>query len=185
MTRDFIKTTLQNFIYFDNFELHSGVESNYYIDCRPVFLDVRTAHYASFLLLSALFPGVNVIAGVETSGCIVVSSMVAACPAGCKEGLGGLIIRPFVKKYGLVRSVEGPIICPSSKVAIVDDVITSGSTMRFAERAIKEKYPHVSIVQFLALVDRSNGQAALSAPLTKIFTFDELLEGAKIGGKIL
>jgi orotate phosphoribosyltransferase len=70
--------------------------------------------------------------------------------------------------------VEGDFIPAGSKVAIVDDIITTGASLRFATRAILDEYD-VEVVQWLVLVDRTEGMTKTDVPLTSVFTSAELL----------
>jgi orotate phosphoribosyltransferase len=171
MTIELIKTYLQRNIHLGEFELHSGVVTNFYIDCRPLFLNSLIAYDTAMLLLSHLHPGVTNIGGVEKSGFMIIPSLITVSQ---HRPLKGVLVRKIQKKHGLCRTVEGDFIPAGSKVAIVDDIITTGASLRFATRAILDVYA-VEVVQWLVLVDRTEGMIKTEVPLTSVYTSEELL----------
>lgn len=173
MTRAFIKAYLQRQVHHGEFELHSGVKTNYYIDIRPLFLDSLVAHDVAMLMLMQLKSDVSVIAGIEKSGFIIIPSIVAICH---HQHLKGVLIRKIPKNYGMCRMIEGDYIPEGSKIAIVDDIITTGASLMFATEAVQEKYK-VDVVQWLVLVDRTEGVVKTPIPLTSIFSAEEILAG--------
>jgi orotate phosphoribosyltransferase len=171
MSIDQVKTYLQRNIHRGEFELHSGVKTNFYIDCRPLFLNSLIAYDVAMLLISHLDPNVQNIAGVEKSGFMIIPSLVTASQ---HRFLKGVLVRKIQKKHGLCRMVEGDFIPKGSKVAIVDDIITTGTSLRFATRAILDEYD-VDVVQWLVLVDRTEGMIKTGIPLTSVYTSEDLL----------
>ena len=168
---DLIKTFLQRNVHRGEFELHSGVITNYYIDIRPLFLDSTIAYDTAMVMLSYLDPSVAFIAGVEKSGFIIIPTLVAISQ---HRPLKGVLVRKIQKKHGLCRMVEGGFIPEGSKIAIVDDIITTGASLRFATRAVQDEY-HVDVVQWLVLVDRTEGKIKTPVPLTSVYSVEEIL----------
>jgi orotate phosphoribosyltransferase len=66
-----------------------------------------------------------------------------------------LVIRKEPKKHGTRRFIEGPSVAQGAKVAIVDDVVTTGgSILKSIEKIEAEGY---EVVQVLAILDRLEG----------------------------
>jgi orotate phosphoribosyltransferase len=71
------------------------------------------------------------------------------------RNLAGLIVRKEPKKHGTMSYVEGPTLPAGSRVAVVEDVVTSGaSLLRAIDRIIAAGYRPV---QALAILDRQEG----------------------------
>ena len=70
----------------------------------------------------------------------------------------GFWVRDLAKTHGMQRLVEGNL-RPGSRVVILDDVITQGTSSLKAIRAVQEMSCEVVLV--LALVDRLQGAEAL------------------------
>ncbi len=90
--------------------------------------------------------------------------------------LSALIVRKEPKKHGTMSFVEGPILEKGARVAVIEDVVTSGaSILRAIERIAAVGYQPV---QALAILDRmEGGREALEArgySLESIFTRDDL-----------
>jgi len=166
-----IKDYIQRHVHHGEFELHSGIKTNYYFDLRPLFLDSLVAYEVAMLLLNKIDPDVHFIAGVEKSGFIIVPSIIAICH---HRPLKGVLVRKIEKKHGLCRMVEGDFIPAHSKVAIVDDIITTGRSLRFTSRAVQDEY-NVEVAQWIVLVDRTEGLVKTPVPLTSVYTAEDIL----------
>jgi|YelNatPaOPRAMG01_1025707.scaffolds.fasta_scaffold02398_16 orotate phosphoribosyltransferase len=171
MTVELVKAYLKRHIHFGEFELHSGVVTNYYIDIRPLFLDSLITYDTAMMMFTKLNPDIQFIAGVEKSGFIIVPSLIAICH---HRPLKGVLVRKIPKMHGLCRMVEGDRIPLGSKMAIVDDIITTGASLRFATRAVEEEYG-AEVVQWLTLVDRTEGKVKTPVPLVSVFKAEDLL----------
>ncbi|HNT71982.1 MAG TPA: phosphoribosyltransferase family protein, partial [Methanothrix sp.] len=91
--------------------------------------------------------------------------------------LSALIIRKEPKGHGTGKFVEGPTLPEGSKVAVVDDVVTTGSSLiKSIERLRGEGYRPV---QVLAILDREEGGRerleASGYSLKSLFTREDLL----------
>ena len=83
-----------------------------------------------------------------------------------------MIVRKEPKKHGTMSFIEGPILEKGTKVAVVDDVVTSGSSLlKSIERLVAAGFQPV---QVLAVLDRQEGgREAIEAAgykLKSIFT---------------
>lgn len=156
--------------------LSSGRTSDFYVDCKRVTLDPEGAYLTAKLFLEMISPGVSAVGGLTLGADPLVASIIVL---GHIEGrdLSALIVRKEPKKHGTMSFVEGPILEQGARVAVIEDVVTSGaSILRAIERIAAEGYQPV---QALAILDRmEGGRQALEArgySLESIFTRDDLM----------
>jgi len=137
------------------FKLTSGTMSQFYINCRPVVLDSR----GMFLAGNLFFDAISDIKNLDGVGGLTFGAdPIAVATAYTSEIKGrplkAFSIRKTQKDHGIVRWVEGGVEL-GDKVAIIDDVVTTGvSTIRAIERARAEGLEVLCIV---ILVDRQEG----------------------------
>ena len=143
--------------------LSSGKASTYYFDCKPVTLSADGAPLVGdafvqaldALPASALPAQIRAIGGL-THGAdpIVGATMLRAAAQG--RPLDGFYVRKQPKRHGTMRLIENPP-RPGTRVVIVEDVVTSGSS---ALKAVDEAQKAGCIVAgVIALVDRDEGGA--------------------------
>lgn len=157
--------------------LSSGKVSDYYVDAREVVLHPQGAYLTGRLLLDMIDPEAAAVAGMTLGADPIVT---AVSIVGHLEGrdLSALIIRKDAKGHGTGKFVEGPTLPRGSKVAVVDDVVTTGSSLiKSIERLKNEGYQPV---QVLAILDREEGGkerlAEIGYALKSIFTRSDLIE---------
>jgi orotate phosphoribosyltransferase len=120
---------------FGTFRLTSGKISPYYIDLRMVPSFPDAFHKICDLYVKLVQRGVGSenfgrIAGIPTAG-IPFASVVAY-----NLNKSFLYTRPNLRKHGRERRVEG-ILVSGDKVLLLDDLITSGKSLRKASSAIR------------------------------------------------
>jgi len=140
-------------IKFGAFKLTSGRMSPYYIDLRivPSFPDAFQRVCDIYVDMVETQMGVQSfdrIAGIPTAG-IPFASLISY-----KMKKPFLYIRPKAKVHGRERRIEG-MIMPGNRVLLVDDLITTGLSLRNAAKAIRAEGGVVS--DALVLVDREEG----------------------------
>ena len=133
------------------FKLASGATSNYYVDCRKVLYTQRGCFLASSWLL-------NVAKELKADSLICpayggIPMVIGASLLGFLDGylLKPAIIRKEKKDHGLGGNILGSLE-KDDKVLAVDDVITTGGSVKKAVDAAKELGCHV--VGVACLVDR-------------------------------
>lgn len=158
-----------------NVTLSSGRASDYYIDAKRVILSSKGAYLTGKLMLQMIGPEVRAIAGMTLGADPIV---VAVSVVGHLQGrdMDALIVRKEAKKHGTMSFIEGPELPLGSNVAVVDDVVTTGSSlMRAAQRLEQAGYRPV---QAIAILDRmEGGRETLQAAgyiLETLFTKDDL-----------
>jgi orotate phosphoribosyltransferase len=138
---------------FGVFKLTSGRTSPYYIDLRivPSFPDAfqRVCDvYVNLIKKEIGKEGFDRIAGIPTAG-IPFASLIAY-----QLGKPFLYIRQLARLHGRERRIEG-IIMPGDHVLLVDDLITTGHSLRKAAKAIRAEGGLVN--HALVLLDREEG----------------------------
>jgi len=138
--------------------LSSGRESDFYVDGKNTTLHPRGAYLGGRLLWKAIRDSGAVVEAVggPTMGADPMVTAIAIASLEDKSPVPAFIIRKEAKKHGTGQWIEGgENLRPGMKVAIVEDVVTTGaSTLRAVERAEQEGLV-VSLV--LVLVDREEG----------------------------
>ena len=138
---------------FGVFKLTSGKASPYYIDLRvvPSFPDAFTQicdFYAETITNEIGLKNFNRIAGVPIAG-IPFASQIAY---NLKKPF--LYVRKGIRRHGRQRRVEG-ILVSGDRVLLVDDLVTTGLTLRKAAEAIRAEGGIVE--QAVAFLDREEG----------------------------
>lgn len=156
--------------------LSSGQTAAYYVDAKRTIL-----RQPWFGLLGQL-----VAAEARRVGATAIGGMtMGADPVAC-AGLAGLgpdepatafFVRKESKAHGLQRRVEGPLLSPSDRLLVVEDVTTTGGSTIKALDALAEA-GH-TVVGVLTVLDRLAGGAQAieqhaGVPLTALVTIDEI-----------
>jgi orotate phosphoribosyltransferase len=155
--------------------LSSGKRSNYYIDCKRVTLSPEGAYLTAKIMSDMIRPDISAVGGL-TLGADPLVSCIAILSYIQGRNLPALIVRKEPKKHGTMSFVEGPALKKGAKVAVVEDVVTTGASMlRAIERIAAAGYEPV---QALAIFNRlEGGSEALAAKgfdLESIFTRADL-----------
>lgn len=164
---------------FGNFILTSGKESTYYFDGKQVTLSPVGAYLFGKLIVDKLSgANINAVGGL-TIGADPIAGAVAAV-AGM-QGLKDLklfIVRKEPKKHGKCRYIEGPALNAGDRVAIIDDVITTGGSIKKAVEQVEEL--GCQVVKVIALVDRKEGGTemlqALGIDVDPVFNIEDFVK---------
>ena len=138
--------------------LSSGEKSSFYFDSKQTTLNPEGSYITGKLfyqkIKNAPIP-VEAVGGMTLGADPIVTS-IAIVSFLEKNPLPAFIIRKEPKKHGTGRWIEGKASIPlKAKVAIVEDVVTTGATTLNAILRAKEE--GLQIVQVLALIDREEG----------------------------
>ena len=158
------------------FKLVSGQMSSFYVNCKPTSLSPRGMFLIGHLVLAALTAENLKGVGGLTFGADPIAVATAFASELQQRPLQAFSIRKEQKDHGIVKWIEGDI-APGDRVAVIDDVATTGgSTIKAIERARSEG---VAVVQAVILVDRQEGgldNIRRHVPdVTAIVTRDELV----------
>ena len=158
------------------YKLVSGQMSSFYVNCKPTSLSPRGMFLIGHLVLEALVAEDLKGVGGLTFGADPIAVATAFASELQERPLQAFSIRKEQKDHGIVKWIEGDI-APGDRVAVIDDVATTGgSTIKAIERARSEG---VKVVQTVILVDRQEGgldNIRQHVPdVTAIVTRDELV----------
>jgi orotate phosphoribosyltransferase len=136
------------------FRLASGMMSKFYFDGRKISLSSKGAYHAAKMILDEISDiKVDAIGGPVLGAALMVPAVVAIANAEGKE-LHAFVVRQEAKEHGTKQKIEGHV-KKGWRLAIVDDVITSGGSMLKAIEAVEEAGCKVEKV--IVLVDRCEG----------------------------
>jgi orotate phosphoribosyltransferase len=158
------------------FRLSSGKESPYYLDCRKI-----TLYGACYKLIGDLFweelryTDIQGVAGMSMGADPIVCGILSSALAE-ERSLEGILIRKEPKKYGMGKQLEGNY-WKGMKVAVVEDVVTTGGSLLKAIEACERE--ELIITSVLTFVDREEGgKEALRErgyDLKAFFTLSEII----------
>ena len=139
---------------FGEFKLSAGGTSPYYFDGRLITLDPEGAYNVARAIIPILREcGAEAIAG-PTLGADPIVSAVALMSYLEGHPIPGLIVRKEAKQHGGRRGIEGPLV-QGSRVAVVDDACTTGSSLFNAIEAVEAA--GCKVVKVISILDRRMG----------------------------
>ena len=158
------------------YKLVSGRMSQYYINCKPVTLCARGMFLAGHLIFDSIKDdGVAAVGGL-TFGADPLAVATAFTSELKNRPINAFSIRKTRKDHGMIRWIEGDV-QPGKRVAIIDDVATTGgSTVKAIERARAEG---LEVAKAVIFVDRQEGGVQNIkqhvSNVSSIITRDELI----------
>ena len=148
-------------VFFGQFTLASGKQSTYYINSKKAIFNAE----AAWLLGDVLFQmtrelNIQAIGGLEV-GAIPLAT--AAAMRYHEEGrsIEGFYVRKQAKGHGSKEMVEG-IVRPGDRVAMVDDVLTTGGSVLLAIQEVERLGAEIAAV--ICIVDRLEGAREALTP---------------------
>ena len=139
----------KNVIKTGTFILSSGKKSNYYVDIKKAITDPQVLDLiAELIKMNINSDNIDKIAG-PALGAVPIATAVSL---KTKKPL--IIIRKEKKGYGTSKLIEGTI-KEGDKVAIIEDVTTTGNSLLRAIRIIEENSGRVR--RAFVIVDREEG----------------------------
>ncbi len=157
--------------------LASGKTSDFYIDGKQVTLDPQGILLTGKVILNMLHgTGVSAVGG-PTIGADPMAAAVSLLSSQSGHPLKAFIVRKEAKDHGMQRMIEGPAIQEGDRVAMVEDVITTGGSVLKAIHEVEKL--KAKVVKVVCLVDRGEGADTLLAGYnyTPIFSVQEILTG--------
>lgn len=139
-------------------KLASGRTSTVYFNMKPTMLDSEGAHLIADMICDQL-EGVSVdlVGGLEM-GAVPIASAVAAVSHRRNRAISAFFVRKQAKEHGTKSLVEGLArdeTMTGKKVAIVEDVTTTGGSSIKAAEAIRAAGGEIVCV--ITIVDRQEG----------------------------
>ena len=135
--------------------LSSGAESHHYFDIRKVSLHPVGQHLLASVLLHRInlfSPYATAVGGPASSALPIISSIVALSTKQTHP-LHGFYTRREPKPYGLKCYIEN-LPRASTKVVIVDDVVTSGNSILRSARIAMDY--NLDVVGAISVIDRKS-----------------------------
>ena len=162
------------------FTLTSGRTSDFYVDGKQTTLDAEGAYLCGKLIFGLIQQNSEPIGAVGGMTLGADPLVTAVSVVSYLEGapIPAFIVRKESKKHGTEAYIEGQSNIPAgARVALVEDVVTTGGTLlKVIERVEKQGY---TVAMVITVVDREEGGAEILAaagyPLTAIFTRTELV----------
>ena len=153
--------------------LTSGARAQYLVDAkRAILLPAGFRALADLVAEQARAWEATAVGGMT----------MGADPIACAALAGGADVKAFfvrkeVKEHGLARRIEGPLLEPSDRCMLVEDVVTTGGSTIRALEALQEE--GLTVCGVLAICDRLAGGAerieqAAGAPYVALTTIDEV-----------
>ncbi|MBI4017104.1 MAG: hypothetical protein HY363_05425 [Candidatus Aenigmarchaeota archaeon] len=148
-----------------SFVLSSGEKSEFYVDVKKAY-----GHHGALTLISdELYKTID-----ENTTCIAAAGYGGLSPASVissKYGLNLSLVRDRPKKHGLCKLIDGYLPEKTDRVAIIDDVFTTGGSLGKIIKALEPT--GAEILGCSVVVKRGGGQS--NAPLSYLITLEELL----------
>jgi len=153
--------------------LTSGATAQYYVDAKRAIL--RPAGFqalAELLAEHAREWNASAVGGL-TMGADAVTCAALAGGADVK----GFFVRKEVKRHGLARRIEGPLLAPDDRCLVVEDVVSTGGSTVVAIDVLREAGHQICGV--VSVLDRLAGggeriEAAADAPYVALTTIDDV-----------
>jgi len=158
--------------------LASGRESNFYFDMKPTMFHPEGAALLARLILARLSKlDVDLVGGLEM-GAVPLIASVSAFSFEAGKPIPGFFVRKAVKDHGTKKRIDGVDSVAGKKVAILEDVTTTGGS---AIQAVEEvRAAGAEVVLVLSMVDRLEGAAesfaAANVPFDALFTRKDFMQ---------
>ncbi len=156
LERERLKKILKdNSVIWGKIKLSSGKESGYYIDARLTTLHPEGVYLVGKIFLGEILQDSDIQAvGGPTIGADPIVGSIIALSHQDGHPLRGFLVRKEEKQHGTGKLIEGSV-KPGDRVAIVEDVATTGGSILKAIDAVKNAGAEVKKV--LVVVDREEG----------------------------
>ena len=131
-----------------DFVLSSGRRSAVYFDKFLFLTDPALLDELSIEVARKVPPGVDRLGAPEGAAMLLVSAV------ALKTGLPISVVRKEPKAYGTMSQIEGGGV-EGSKIALIEDVATTGHQVERAARALKEAGAAIEVI--ILAIDRGGG----------------------------
>jgi orotate phosphoribosyltransferase len=133
------------------FRLASGKESDFYVDVKQTVMTAEGTRLIGRMLFERLYAhGVTLVGGMALGAIPLVMSALAEAGERNHQ-LDGFFVRKEAKGHGTSRQIDGRF-DPTGRIALVEDVVTTGESTLQAIEAVEAAGGRVSVV--VTVVDR-------------------------------
>jgi orotate phosphoribosyltransferase len=164
---------------YGDFTLSSGAKSNYYFDGRLISLNPEGAYLLGQAFLERLQDIDIDYVGGPAMAAIPLVTAIALVSYLDGRNISAFFVRGETKGHGMQNQIEGNLPL-GSKVAIIDDVCTSGGSIVGAIQAVESLRCKVAVI--LSVLDRKQGGS--DKLISEGYRFETLLT-AGIDGKVV
>ncbi|MCP4651815.1 MAG: orotate phosphoribosyltransferase [Candidatus Omnitrophica bacterium] len=172
MKKELLKILKKDAFFKKRIKLSSGKMSNYYVDVRRVSLTPEGVYLISSLIWRAIKNDKIDAVGGPTLGADPIIGGVCMVARRTRKDLKGFLIRKTPKKHGSQKLIEGRELRKGSRVVVIDDVATSGSSLIKSIEILQAQ--KIKIVKAVTVIDREEGATQnlekLKCPLVSLFT---------------
>lgn len=177
--RERLRRKLESCVRIGRVVLSSGKETDFYFDGRLVSLEPEGSVLIGRLVLEEILRrGIQAVGGL-TSGADPITSSVGVLAYQRGLPLYLFYVRKAAKEHGLRKRIEGPPLPAGVRAAVVDDVLTTGSSILQAAEALREE-AKADVTDAIVVIDREEGgrEALESAGLrvTSLFRRSDFLK---------
>lgn len=159
--------------------LASGRKSDFFVDCKQAILTAEGHALVGKLMFESLasLGKVDAVGGVELGGCPLASA-VSLISFQQNQPLPALFIRKERKDHGSGKRIEGDrSLSPGLRVALLEDVVTTGGSSLKAVQVLREA--NCEVIGIVALVDRLEGGAeaikAAGLPFVSLYSRSDFI----------
>ena len=141
---------------FGEFTLSSGKKSDYYFDSKKLTLEPAGARFVARHLVDHLdAEGIGYVGGVAYGAIPIVAHVVMLSGMRGDKPIRAFYHRKDSKEHGTGASAEGQFPPKDEPVAILEDVVTTGSSLLTSIRHAEES--GYNVTHALTLIDRDEG----------------------------
>ncbi len=162
-----------------DFTLASGKKSDFYFNGKTTTLRPDALNFAARIFIEMMRESRPERVGGLTLGADALIGAVTALSYDLAMPMEGFIVRKEPKTHGTAQWIEGPELRPGQRIAIIEDVVTTGGSALKALARVRESVSDPVIVGVFALVDRLDGGREVleseGVSLHAIFTKDDLM----------
>lgn len=153
--------------------LTSGARAPYYVDAKRAIL--RPQGFAA--LASVLSAQVTQWGATAVGGMTMGADPVACAALAAGGAVKAFFVRKDAKAHGLQRRIEGPVLGPTDRCLVVEDVVTTGGSTIAAIEALHDAGHEICGVA--SVLDRCAGggeaiERAAGAPYVALTTIDDV-----------